>query len=206
MLTIVLGTNQNYTQRMLQLHKHYSIVVRSMIVPNFPLTCLLASIQLLLQVVHSVKCLSASSEYQCRNLSRQHRYQHLFSHRHPDAHSCCVQELSVKPKHAEARELLSKHFPASSKSRTLTPLVPKVPTDPKKFAQYQKVELMKMRHRAIPGNPQDRTSSPPIDQRLHVNVRVDPEVSGDGEKERSFWFRKVPLDNPTHIVTQRSML
>jgi hypothetical protein len=136
----------------------------------------------------------------------KHHYQHLFSHRHPDAHSCCVQELSAKPKHAEARELLSKHFPASSKSRTLTPLVPKVPTDPKKFAQYQKIELMKMRHRATPGNPQDRTSSPPIDQRLHVNVTVDPEVSGAGEKERSFWFRKVLLDYPTHIVTQRSML
>jgi hypothetical protein len=49
---------------------------------------------------------------------------------------------------------------------------------------------MKMRHRAIPGNPQDQASSIPIDQRLHLEVRVDGEAMG--EKERPLWFRKVP--------------
>jgi hypothetical protein len=64
----------------------------------------------------------------------------------------------------------------------------KVPTDPKKLAQFLKVELMKMRHRAVPADPKDKPGSIGIDQRLHVKVHC----KGDHEPvEKIFWFRKV---------------
>jgi len=39
---------------------------------------------------------------------------------------------------------------------------------------------MKMRHRAIPGDPKDKSASLPPDQRVHVKVAMD----------KVFWFRK----------------
>jgi len=57
--------------------------------------------------------------------------------------------------------------------------------DPKKLAQLQKVELMKMRHRAVPGDPRDKTASVALDQRLHVRVTLD-----NSDQEKVFWFRK----------------
>lgn len=53
----------------------------------------------------------------------------------------------------------------------------------------QKVELMKMRHRAVPGDPKDKPSSVLVDQRLHVKVKLD--VEKYASKEGVFWFRKV---------------
>ena len=63
-----------------------------------------------------------------------------------------------------------------------------MPTDPKKLAQLQQVELMRMRHRAMPADPKDKPGSVGVDQRLHVKVsrRGDPEGV-----EKIFWFRKV---------------
>jgi len=107
------------------------------------------------------------------------------SHRHSSSHLCHPPASQAEPKNATARQLLMKHFPPS-KPRTQATSTKKVPTNAKKLAQYRNVELMKMRHRAMPGNPQDRASSLPIEQRLHVNVRLD----GD-DAERSFWFCKV---------------
>ena len=58
---------------------------------------------------------------------------------------------------------------------------------PKKLARFQKVEFMKMRHRA-PADPRDKPGSIGIDQRLHVRVNCDsdPEAA-----QKIFWFRKV---------------
>ncbi|PPQ65099.1 hypothetical protein CVT24_003060 [Panaeolus cyanescens] len=65
----------------------------------------------------------------------------------------------------------------------------KPPKDPVKFAQWQKLELMKMRHKAIPGDPKDKTASVPMDGRIHVKVSYE-------NSEKIFWFRK-------HLVTGR---
>jgi len=48
---------------------------------------------------------------------------------------------------------------------------------------------MKMRHRAIPGDPKDKPSSVLVDQRLHVKVKLDD--PNYPRKEGVFWFRKV---------------
>jgi len=61
----------------------------------------------------------------------------------------------------------------------------KVTTDPVKLARYHQVELMKMRHHAVPGNPADSLSIPQ-DRRLHVRMCLDEQA----KSERVFWFRK----------------
>ncbi|KAI0060837.1 hypothetical protein BV25DRAFT_1827397 [Artomyces pyxidatus] len=107
------------------------------------------------------------------------------SHRDPAQHACPVPVPQAPPKNAAAHALLAKHFPSSAaaprKAKT------KRPTDPAKLAQLRKVELMKMRQRAAPGNPKDPPGAVPADQRVHVVVRTDePDVG-----EKTFWFRKV---------------
>lgn len=106
------------------------------------------------------------------------------SHRHPISHACAVQEEAPPQKNDAARALLAKNFPASS-SKKPAQRVTKIPSNPVKLAQYRKVELMKMRHRAVPGDPKDKTSSTPLDQRLHIRLKVDPTT------EKVLWFRKV---------------
>jgi hypothetical protein len=63
--------------------------------------------------------------------------------------------------------------------------------DPKKLAHFQKVQLMKMRHRAIPANEKDKSSSTPIDHRLHVKVQLVGLKAESLCEEKVFWFRKV---------------
>jgi hypothetical protein len=55
-----------------------------------------------------------------------------------------------------------------------------MPTDPKELAQLQRVEIMRMRHRAVPADSKDKPGSVGVNQRLHMKVscRGDPE----GEK------------------------
>ncbi|KDQ59405.1 hypothetical protein JAAARDRAFT_127056 [Jaapia argillacea MUCL 33604] len=110
------------------------------------------------------------------------------SHRHAASHSCHPQELPTEPKNEAARALLHKHFPSSSTTKMEPkPLrSPKVPSDPKKLAQMQKLELMKMRHRAAPGDPRDKSASLGMDQRLHLRVSL-----GEIDDGKVFWFRKV---------------
>jgi hypothetical protein len=72
----------------------------------------------------------------------------------------------------------------------------KVPTDPKKLAQFQKVEFMKMRHRAVPADPRDKPGSIGIDQRLHVRVSHESDPEG---AQKIFWFRKV-----NHLASRSS--
>lgn len=110
-----------------------------------------------------------------------------FSHRYPSSHSCPTPEKSPQ-KNSAAQALLAKHFPASatgSKS-TLPSTVKTRPrtTDPVKLAQIRKVELMKMKLKATPGDP--HVKDVPIPERLHVRVKEE-----DAGVEKVFWFRKV---------------
>ncbi|PSR75120.1 hypothetical protein PHLCEN_2v9305 [Hermanssonia centrifuga] len=84
-------------------------------------------------------------------------------------------------------------FPQSSTSHNgvLSPTIPPkrkaIPSaNPKKAAQLRQVELMKMRHRAQPGDPRDKDKHVAVDQKLHLKVYIE-EQEGD---ERFFWFRK----------------
>ena len=49
-----------------------------------------------------------------------------------------------------------------------------------------KVQAMKMRQRAVPGDPRDKTATVSLDQKLHVQVKLE------GKTVVSvLWFRKV---------------
>jgi len=50
----------------------------------------------------------------------------------------------------------------------------------------QKVQAMKMRQRAVPGDPKDKTATVSLDQKVHVQVKLE------GNNTASIlWFRKV---------------
>ncbi|KAI9456237.1 hypothetical protein BJY52DRAFT_1171572, partial [Lactarius psammicola] len=112
------------------------------------------------------------------------------AHRDASQHACPVPEPPPPPKNEAAHALLAKHFPnagAASSNRATATATRKMPTDPKKLAQLQQVELMRMRHRAVPADPKDKPSSVGVDQRLHIKVSC----RGDREGvEKTFWFRK----------------
>jgi len=81
------------------------------------------------------------------------------------------------PRNEAARALLAKNFPSTSQSKTAAaPKAVKIPTDPAKLAQYRKIELMKIRHRAVPLEPKDKSAQ---DDRRYFNC-------GD----KAFWARK----------------
>ncbi|KAJ7046517.1 hypothetical protein C8F04DRAFT_1247602 [Mycena alexandri] len=103
-------------------------------------------------------------------------------HRHPKSHSCDIKP-AVEPKNEAARALLAKNFPSTSKGKT-APVrrAPKIPTDPVKLAQFRKLELMKMRHSAVPVDL--KAAGIPQEDRLHIKVALD-----DGS-EKVFWVRK----------------
>lgn len=111
-----------------------------------------------------------------------------YSHRFPSAHSCPgVADGQPSDRTDTARELLLKNFSASKtvpsvqKPRILTT------KDPKKLAQIQKVELMKMRQKAQPGDPKTGSSSIPIPERHYILAKSDAE----NDSFRPFWFIKV---------------
>ncbi|KAH0584192.1 hypothetical protein J132_00547 [Termitomyces sp. J132] len=107
------------------------------------------------------------------------------AHRHPSSHSCSIQKSLSSKKVDAARALLSEHFPASS-SRKTARRIPKAPTDLAKLAQWRKVELIKIRHRAIPGDFKEGLQSVPFEQRLHLRFIN----KGSGDEESILWFRK----------------
>lgn len=80
---------------------------------------------------------------------------------------------------------LARHLPVHSSCTPVAVRSAKLPTDPAKLAHLQKVNMMKMRHKAVPGDPKDKGSIP-VGQRLHVNVRYE----ADGSKESILWFRR----------------
>lgn len=111
-----------------------------------------------------------------------------YSHRFPSAHSCPgVADGQPSDRTDTARELLLKNFSASK----IVPSVqkPRILTtkDPKKLAQIQKVELMKMRQKAQPGDPKTGSSSIPIPERHYILAKSDAE----NDSFRPFWFIKV---------------
>jgi hypothetical protein len=108
------------------------------------------------------------------------------SHRHPTSHMCTPVSPTAEPvENTKARALLAKVSASSASTpRTSAKRAVKPPTDPTKLAAFQKIQRMKMRHKAIPLDPKDKTLSPPLDQRLHIEVCY-------GEMTRVFWLRKV---------------
>ncbi|KAG2115335.1 uncharacterized protein F5147DRAFT_676934 [Suillus discolor] len=118
-------------------------------------------------------------------------------HRHPDLHSCTGLQKQESDEKKDAQHILARHF---SNPPSHTPLAVrhtgKPPTDPKKLAQIQKVTLMKMRHSASAGDPRDKSSTVPVNERLHIKARL--EVTGMPVQERVLWFRK-------SVVTGRAL-
>ena len=115
----------------------------------------------------------------------------LYRHRDASQHACPVPDPVAPTKNEAAHALLAKHFSsvsAASSNSAFAPTKRKVPTDPKKLAQFEKVEFMKMRHRAVPADPSDKPGSIGIDQRLHVKVNCQGESEA---AQKIFWFRKV---------------
>ena len=127
-----------------------------------------------------------------------------FRHRHQASHNCnrnlvVGAETTKNSKNELARSLLAKHFPTptskvSSPSSSSQVRPGKIPSsDPAKLALAQKVQAMKMRQRAIPGDPKDKTTVVPLDQKLHVQVKLE------GKNTASvLWFRKV--NGPLHVT------
>ncbi|KAG1778601.1 hypothetical protein EV702DRAFT_1003488 [Suillus placidus] len=118
-------------------------------------------------------------------------------HRHPDLHSCTGLQKQEPDEKKGAQDILARHF---ANPLPHTPLVVrrtvKLPTDPKKLAQIQKVTLMKMRHSATAGDPRDKSSTVPVNERLHIIAQL--EVTGMPVQERVLWFRK-------SVVTGRAL-
>ncbi|KAF9792462.1 hypothetical protein BJ322DRAFT_47716 [Thelephora terrestris] len=117
-------------------------------------------------------------------------------HRHPNSHDC-LRRLAVEAETAKnnknelARSLLAKHFPTST-SKTASPSsssqmkpVNTPSSDPKKLALAQKIQAMKMRQRATPGDPKDKTANVSSDQRLHLQVKLE-----GNDAVSVLWFRK----------------
>ncbi|KAJ6496502.1 hypothetical protein C8R47DRAFT_1114331 [Mycena vitilis] len=103
-------------------------------------------------------------------------------HRHPKSHSCQTMPV-VAPKNEAARALLAKNFPSRTKAAPLRRTTKTAPTDPVKLAQFRKLELMNMRHRAVPVDPKDKSAAVPQDDRLYIKVF-------DDNNEKVFWVRK----------------
>ncbi|KAF8835444.1 hypothetical protein BDN67DRAFT_984629 [Paxillus ammoniavirescens] len=74
----------------------------------------------------------------------------------------------------------------SREGRTRRSLKPT--TDTKKVAQLRKVNLMQMRHKAMPGDPKDKDSTIPVERRLHINVQL--EMTGQPPGGIILWFQK----------------
>lgn len=82
---------------------------------------------------------------------------------------------------------------------------PKATTDPKKLARLRAVELMRMRHHAMPADPKDKSVSP--NERIHVKIRVN---TSSPSADKLFWLRKVrmiaskmPTSEYPHLLEHR---
>ncbi|KAI0713378.1 hypothetical protein C8Q76DRAFT_731204 [Earliella scabrosa] len=121
-------------------------------------------------------------------------------HREPSTHACTPPDITsaepVQEKNAAAKALLAKHFGSKPATSPANPARASAATkpNPKKEAQQRQLAVMKMRHKAQPGDPKDSAASVSMDQRLHLKVS---QAAVDGS-ERIFWFRKT-------IVTGRAL-
>ncbi|CAL1703776.1 unnamed protein product [Somion occarium] len=117
------------------------------------------------------------------------------THREASAHACKAEDpaASSTSKNAAARALLEKHFPSISSGSTLLnskansriTSASKTPLNPKKADHMRKVQVMKMRHKAQPGDPRDKGKYVAMDDKIHLHVSVN-----NSDNEGSFWFRK----------------
>lgn len=116
-------------------------------------------------------------------------------HNHPASHKCpALLAIRIKSESRESFKVLlaknnSSTSPSSSSSlssrvRTRAKPKSKVHSDPVKYAQWKKIELLKMRHRAVSGDPNEK-GSPPVDQRIHIEF----EHPATGMAQ-AYWFRK----------------
>lgn len=126
-------------------------------------------------------------------------------HRYPDAHECSG-PISPRSGDAEpgskafqvdaAKALLAKNFLEATTAKNASTLSSssvstskaKTPKDPAKLAKFKAVELIKMRHKAVPGDPKDKSISVALDRRVHLFVRN--EVAGNESQPTLLWFRK----------------
>jgi len=103
-------------------------------------------------------------------------------HRHPETHNCPSQVMVTTPPKSQSSPAGQKPL----RNRSAKP-----PTDPTKLLQWQRMDVMKTRHRAVCGDPKDKTASLPPDQRLHVKIQLQ-------QADKVFWFRK-------NVVTGRAL-
>ena len=108
----------------------------------------------------------------------------LNSHRHPETHSC-LKSIASGTLHRTEQKTIPVYGLSLSK-QSFQARHKKLPADPYKFEQYQKMESLKMRQRASPGDPKNKSAFVAPDQRLHLRISIDG-------VERVFWFRKVGL-------------
>lgn len=139
---------------------------------------------------------------------------HHPSHREPKAHRC-VPTVATEDRNAQAKALLAKAFPVSKKeTASASPAesaptgsvtsesssvpnpnpntgMPPKPKDPAKEARLRKVELMKMRHQAVPVEAQFARSGatlPPVDRRRFFKATT---TSGGAGSVVAYWVTKV---------------
>ena len=108
----------------------------------------------------------------------------LNSHRHPEAHSCFPKSIVSGSLHQKESKKKLQVDGLSSSKKSFQARHKKIPADPFKFEQYQKMESLKMRQRASPGDSKNDSAFVPPEQRLHLRISID-------DVERIFWFRKV---------------
>ncbi|THV08088.1 hypothetical protein K435DRAFT_594643, partial [Dendrothele bispora CBS 962.96] len=101
-------------------------------------------------------------------------------HRHPNDHTCSSKPSPTPAKNQAARDLLAAHFPSTS--RTANKNAAKKPA-----VKNQKLELMKMRHRALAADPKLQSSTMSAQQRSFVKVQIN-----DGP-EKIFWLEKTVI-------------
>ena len=119
----------------------------------------------------------------------------IIRHRFPTSHSCSPAEVSEAApstvvKNARARELLQRNFPQAlvTKGTSSSAQLNRVGKTPAAQAQIEKVQFMKMRQAARPGDP--KTPSLPPAERHHVLVKFE-----ETGAEKTLWFNKVSLFN-----------
>ncbi|KAL4246514.1 hypothetical protein ABKN59_008643 [Abortiporus biennis] len=122
-------------------------------------------------------------------------------HRTRSSHSCTSPDPStlVSPKNIAAKALLVKHFPSSSSatssaSSSSSPSTTTMQQKKKKplTPQQLKIQAIKMRHKAQPGDPKDKSKDVSFTEKVHLNVSVSstiPDVGGE-HIEKVVWFRK----------------
>ena len=108
-------------------------------------------------------------------------------HRFPSSHSCSpIARPTTTEKNARARELLKKNFPQSSSGseKQTTSRIVRSRNTAAAQAQIMKVQSMKIRQTARPGDPKTTFLRP--SERHNVLIKFD-----ETNTEKTLWFDKV---------------